>query len=159
MSDHNGVIEGVRSAKSGSIVKRLGVGALLMALGACSVTESTQAPPRADGVLQETTGVAVTAVNNTRRTVIVEATELPGGSVRPGSVPLGTGDDGFFGFAVDNATVKSIALSVREQDRGSGYECPLVAIPRVGGKRLSIAVELVDVNGESICRVKVVVGS
>ena len=159
MFDHNSVIAGVCNAKSGSIVKRLAVGALLMALGACSFTESTQATPRADDVLQGTTGVAVTAVNNTRRTVIVEATELPGGSVRTGSVPLQVGDDGFFGFAVDNATVKSIALSVREQDRGSGYECPLVAIPRVGGKRLSIAVKLVDVNGEPICRVEVVVGS
>ena len=131
----------------------------MMALGACSVTESTQAPARADGVSQGTTGVAVTAVNNTRRTVIVEATELPGGSVRPGSVPLRAGDDGFFGFAVDNATVRSIVLRVREQDRGSGYECPLVAIPRVAGKKLSIAVELVDVNGEPICRVEVVIGS
>ena len=132
-----------------------GFAALSMLLAACSVTgpEKTESPgPAEDTPPQGVTGVMVSVLNNTGRTVAVRATENPGGTQRSGYPQRRPGDDGYFGFVVDNAKVASVTVSFRDHDSDTDYLCPPVAIPGGDQQDLDIAAELVEAEGSPVCR-------
>ena len=132
-----------------------GFAVLSMLFAACSATgpaNSESSGPAGGAPPQGVTGVMISVLNNTGRTVAVSAIENPGGNQRTGYPERRPGDDGYFGFAVDNAKVAAVTVSFRDRGEDTDYLCPPVAIPGVDQQDLDIAAELVEADGGPVCR-------